>query len=293
MFSRVHSNKGFVVPKSSSSLLKRRLEIADIVRKHGEVKVDDLSLQLGVSGVTIRNDLNYLEQQGYLKRSFGGAIYTPQSNAQSANQQIIDEPLRIQLSNKTIELELAKQCARLAQDRDVLFIGHGDLMRKTIPFLAERKKIRLIVNDLAHAWLAKDFIDGEVVVTGGVLGSEPLTLCGELAVETLKQSPDVRCLIMVDAISAEGDLCLYNPELAATYRDIMQNSQYCMVMIAQRPCGKEDAIEIGRLTDVGALIAPQVVIAEYHHQLMKAGLTNSYTNNECLTYLNPISPHVK
>ncbi len=52
--------------KPSTSLLKRRLDIAEIVRKRGEIKVDDLADMLAVSGVTIRYDLNYLEQHGYL-----------------------------------------------------------------------------------------------------------------------------------------------------------------------------------------------------------------------------------
>lgn len=69
--------KSVNVPRKSSNLLKRRLKIAEIVATQGEIKVDDLSAQLGVSGVTIRGDLSYLEQQGYLKRSFGGAIATP------------------------------------------------------------------------------------------------------------------------------------------------------------------------------------------------------------------------
>ncbi len=51
--------KGYVVAKPSTSLLKRRLDIAEIVRKNGEIKVDDLAEMLSVSGVTIRNDLNY------------------------------------------------------------------------------------------------------------------------------------------------------------------------------------------------------------------------------------------
>lgn len=68
---------GANVPRKSSNLLKRRLKIAEIVGLQGEIKVEDLSAQLGVSGVTIRGDLSYLEQQGYLKRSFGGAIATP------------------------------------------------------------------------------------------------------------------------------------------------------------------------------------------------------------------------
>ena len=68
--------KSVNVPRKSSNLLKRRLKIAEIVAAQGEIKVDDLSAQLGVSGVTIRGDLSYLEQQANLKRSFGGAIVT-------------------------------------------------------------------------------------------------------------------------------------------------------------------------------------------------------------------------
>ncbi|WP_348226345.1 DeoR family transcriptional regulator, partial [Salmonella enterica] len=54
------------------------MDIAEIVSKNGEIKVDDLAEMLSFSGVTIRNALNYLEQLGYLYRSFGGAIYTAQ-----------------------------------------------------------------------------------------------------------------------------------------------------------------------------------------------------------------------
>ncbi len=57
--------------------LRRRLQIADLVRKHGEITVEDLSRLLGVSSVTIRSDLNYLEEQGYLMRSAGKARHIP------------------------------------------------------------------------------------------------------------------------------------------------------------------------------------------------------------------------
>src|SRR5215470_11855256 len=61
----------------SGSTLKRRLAIVDLVRKDGEARVDDLSARLGVSSVTIRSDLNYLEGQGYVVRAFGKAKYNP------------------------------------------------------------------------------------------------------------------------------------------------------------------------------------------------------------------------
>ena len=69
-----------------SVALKRRLEIADLVRQEGEIRVEDLSQRLRVSAVTIRGDLNYLEQEGLLARRFGKAISKTQylGDAQSA-----------------------------------------------------------------------------------------------------------------------------------------------------------------------------------------------------------------
>ncbi|PMC12809.1 DeoR/GlpR transcriptional regulator, partial [Klebsiella aerogenes] len=71
-----------------------------------------------VSGVTIRNDLNYLEQQGYLKRSFGGAIYTAQAGTPVVT--VRDAP---QVTDKALETEMARQVAVQIEDSETLFLG--------------------------------------------------------------------------------------------------------------------------------------------------------------------------
>jgi hypothetical protein len=43
---------------------------------------------------------------------------------------------------------------------------------------------------------------------------------------------------------------------------------------------------VGELQQISSVVTPQVVAAEYHACFLAAGLTNSYTNNECLTWLN-------
>ncbi|CDL09875.1 Transcriptional repressor of aga operon [Klebsiella pneumoniae IS43] len=138
--------------KPSTSLLKRRLDIAEIVRKNGEIKVDDLAEMLAVSGVTIRNDLNYLEQQGYLKRSFGGAIYTAQAGAPVAMTR--EAPA---VRDKALETEMARQVAAQIENGETLFLGQGSILRKVIPFLANREELCLLLNDLGHVALAQEF----------------------------------------------------------------------------------------------------------------------------------------
>ena len=72
--------------------------------------------------MTIRNDLNYLEQQGYLKRSFGGAIYTSQAGTPVALVQ--EAPV---VTDKALETEMARQIAAQIEDSETLFLGQGSI----------------------------------------------------------------------------------------------------------------------------------------------------------------------
>ncbi len=53
---------------------ERHREILNHLLEKKEVSVNLLSETLGVSGVTIRQDLNYLEERGFIKRIHGGAV---------------------------------------------------------------------------------------------------------------------------------------------------------------------------------------------------------------------------
>jgi len=53
---------------------ERRGLILSMLRDHGSVSVSDVRARCGVSAVTIRNDLAYLEDEGRLKRTHGGAV---------------------------------------------------------------------------------------------------------------------------------------------------------------------------------------------------------------------------
>jgi DeoR/GlpR family transcriptional regulator of sugar metabolism len=56
---------------------ERRQFIIDQLKQHGRVSVNDLSEKLGVSTVTIRQDLRMMEQIGMANRTYGGALLRP------------------------------------------------------------------------------------------------------------------------------------------------------------------------------------------------------------------------
>ena len=63
---------------------ERQQHIARIVEEHGRARVAELSRLFGVSGVTIRKDLDLLEQRGRLVRTHGGAVVAGRTGAERA-----------------------------------------------------------------------------------------------------------------------------------------------------------------------------------------------------------------
>ena len=90
--------------------------------------------------MTIRNDLNYLEQQGCFETLFGGAIYTARAGAPVAMTR--EAPA---VRDKALETEMARQVAAQTENGETLFlVGQGSILRKVIPFGQQRRALPAI-----------------------------------------------------------------------------------------------------------------------------------------------------
>ena len=58
----------------------RRNKILSEIQTHNEVWVNELSKQLNVSPLTIRRDLQFLEEDGFVERFYGGARFKENKN---------------------------------------------------------------------------------------------------------------------------------------------------------------------------------------------------------------------
>lgn len=263
------------VPRKSSNLLKRRLKIAEIVSTQGEIKVDDLSAQLGVSGVTIRGDLSYLEQQGCLKRSFGGAISTPPHPVEPESTPHVTPPLAQQM-------EIARHCARLIRHRDTLFLGHGVVCRKIIPLLSEVKKLRLITNDPEHALLANQFIDGEIILAGSEMLRPETVLAGKSLEQALSHYAITHSILEIGAIDTDGTLHGHMPELASAWQHCFDRAQNKTVIVTADSASARTPV--GHLASAENVIVCRTLNEQYHPQLHDADFVILYTSSECFTW---------
>ncbi|GAL15419.1 transcriptional regulatory protein YciT [Vibrio astriarenae] len=90
----------------------RQNEILQLVNERKRIQVTDLSDIIGVSGVTIRQDLNFLESEGYLKRVHGAAIALQSDDIESrleirfdVKQSLAEKAADLVAPNETVLIE--------------------------------------------------------------------------------------------------------------------------------------------------------------------------------------------
>ena len=92
----------------------RQQSILQMVIDKGRMSVADLAKMTGVSEVTIRQDLNSLEKQSYLRRTHGFAVPLDSEDVETR-----------MMTNFAIKRELAARAATRVSSGETVFIENG------------------------------------------------------------------------------------------------------------------------------------------------------------------------
>ena len=95
---------------------RRRLILRDIGEVDGNL-ISQLSEKYAVSEMTIRRDLRALEAEGFIKRTWGGAILWPPGRNEPV---VLDRERRQQLHTRRKETIAAYAAGAYVQDGDIL-----------------------------------------------------------------------------------------------------------------------------------------------------------------------------
>ena len=121
---------------------ERQQEILDILKRCNYVSVDQLAKMTYSSPPTIRRDLNYLQEMGYLTRNHGGA--TLPLNPYS----FIPSDLRAKL-NTNQKKAICREAAKLIVDHSFIFLNESSTVQYLIEYIKDFKDITVITNSLA------------------------------------------------------------------------------------------------------------------------------------------------
>lgn len=157
---------------------KRQRELLNHVRAYGAGSVNELARLLGVSTSTVRRDLNELQERGLLERVHGGAA--PVSD---------DEPIR-----PLREVAFAEEKRRIGQaaaahvaDHSTVLILGGTTTEAMLQFLGAARGLTVLTNSLMVVNRLSQYPDIDLVVLGGLLRRQEMSLLGHLTIAGLDE----------------------------------------------------------------------------------------------------------
>ncbi len=248
---------------SSNGLLneERRREILGVLHRDGRVLVKDLARQFRISQITIRKDLEFLDGQGVIQRTHGGALPV---QAGALLDPTLREKEKLHRKQKT---EIALAAARLVEDGQSVLLDSGTtttaIARALKHSLNNQARLTVITNAInIAAELAGTHI--EVILTGGMLRKNSFSLVGPLAERTLRQLSADILFLGVDGFDTTAGL--FTPNL------LESEVNRAMVDIARRTIAVCDSSKFGRrsLCNIMPVAAVHEVITD--KQIMKADL---------------------
>lgn len=156
----------------------RQQSILDLIGKQGYESVGMLSKLMNVSEMTIRRDLDALEQIGLLRRTHGGAV------TENATQQIeLDYNVRKNL-NADAKRVIGLAAAQKVQDGNSIFLDAGTTVLAMIEGLLT-KRITIVTCSLPVAQKLAGQKSIQTILLGGTVRSDIMSVVGPIAQQNL------------------------------------------------------------------------------------------------------------
>jgi DeoR/GlpR family transcriptional regulator of sugar metabolism len=174
----------------------RQQAILRRLRLQGEVSVQVLADELGVSASTIRRDLATLSSEGRLRRVRGGG---------SSVEQDADDFAVVALRSADDKDAIAARAADLIEDGQIVCLDIGTTTARLARRLRGRR-LTVITSSLAVVDELRSSSAPEVVLLGGVLRSTYHSLVGLLTEQALAQLSANVCFLSTSGVNAAGQV---------------------------------------------------------------------------------------
>ena len=241
---------------------ERRNNIMEILRKSPEKNVEDLSLILNVSKVTIRRDLQYLEDHKKVVRFYGGAKVV-----ETAKSEALTEVEELKLYRDLI----ARYAASLVEDGDSIFVNTSSNALKMLDYV-QCKNVTVVTNN--GGVIGKDYQSGlNIFLSGGEVRYPKNALVGDFAIRNLQTIFPKKAFVGCSGISAVSGLTTEIVGEVEINALMLRNATKAVYVLADHTkIGKNSSFTTAMIEEVGHLITDEKAPEDLLDELRQAGV---------------------
>lgn len=252
----------------STGLNERQKQIVDLLQKSGELKTIELKEMFSVTDMTLRRDLEKLEQIGLLKRTFGGAILHTKEIA-------LPERAIIHIEEKGVIGNIANNLIRSGES---IFIDSGSTTLQIVKAIPEGAPITVVTNAI-HVAVELSTKRINTVVIGGVLLETTNAMGGAIAVESISKMAFDKVFLGTTGVTPLHGFSNSNMLEAEIKRTAISRANKVYIVMDHTKFGHNALFSFAKLDEVDAIITDKQPTPEWEDSLSEANVKLIYPAN--------------
>lgn len=245
----------------------RRDRLIQMIGQRRYINVSDAAVELQVSEMTIRRDLDRLAESGLISRDHGGATARAPETAFDAEEPAFEVRGRRQAEAKE---KIARAAARLVQPGQTIGIDTGSTTHRFARELLDRPGLRLFCSNLRTAGLLAGG-KSPVYALGGLIRPHEFSVCGPMASSQLSSLWLDAVFLGVSGITAQG-IFDYTLEDAEIKRAFMERSRQVVVLCDSSKFDHRSLVQVGPYGQIHVLVTDAALPEHLAEPLEAAGV---------------------
>lgn len=247
---------------ATTGVHQRRTQLLELVRTRRFATLDELAGALSVSESTIRRDLDWLEEQGDVRRIHGGVLYS--GSSPKLPDFDIRQPIRWEQKRA-----IARKVVELIGPSESLLLDGGSTTYEVARLLLGRP-LHIVTNSLPVANLFSSDPTSDLVFIGGNICPRSGVARGPHADKMIASLRVRKTILSVAGINEEG---FFNNNLLVveTERAMMRAADEVIVVADSSKFGHQSLAHLCRLGEVDYLVADDELPAPWREIIEQSG----------------------
>lgn len=228
--------------------VERIYQIHELLRERKRISLDELCTIFEVSKNTIRRDITELEEDGVIKKVYGGIVL---KEAQITSL----EPFSArEIRNINEKQKIAAVAASLVNDGEVIYIDSGTTTMHMLPHLAEKNFLTIVTASVYVLDWATQFNNLNVIATGGNLQVPIKAFVGASVVDCIRNYNFSKIFLASTGISIEHGATNASPLECEIKKELMQKSCDKYLLVDSSKFDVASLMTYSELTDINYII---------------------------------------
>lgn len=231
---------------AEAGIEERRARESELLAVQGFMSLAELVQELGVSESTVRRDLEILEEQGLIKRTYGGAVFVKDTPAHSL---AFSERQTTAAAEKQA---IAKAIAALIPENQTIILNGGTTCHEVAKVLAGRR-LSVVTNSVPIASLLSSDLSTEVTLIGGYVYPRTGVALGAMAMQQLDCLHATQLVMSCAGVTEDGAFNA-NQMMVEVERRMMHIADEVILAVDHTKFGMRSVVKLCSLDEVHVIV---------------------------------------